>query len=104
MEENYTKKGTSNLMNVILVCVAIVIGVIIYFINQAGLKPKDYIVKGIANQYRINYSSLQDIHILKSYEDKGKLVYILDIKGSICEMPMMKVYNDWKALGISCKN
>ncbi len=104
MEENYTKKGTSNLMNIILVCVALMIGVIIYFINHASQKPDNFIIKDIANHYRVNYASLNEINILKSYEDRGKLVYILEIKGSICEMPVIKNYDKWQSLGISCKN
>lgn len=44
-----------------------------------------------------------DIKIVKSYEDKGKTVFILEIKGSICEMPMIEIDKNWSATGISCR-
>lgn len=43
-----------------------------------------------------------DIKIVKSYEDKGKTVFILEIKGNICEMPMIEINKNWTATGISC--
>ena len=44
-----------------------------------------------------------DIKIVKSYEDKGKTVFILEIKGCICEMPMFVIDKNWSATGISCR-
>ena len=43
-----------------------------------------------------------DIKIVKSYEDKGKTVFILEIKGSICEMPMIEIDKQWNATGMKC--
>ena len=91
------------LVNVLLIGV-IGLGVIVwYFVSEANSKPSDKIVKNIANYYRINYSDISDIKIVKSYEDKGKIVYILNIKRSICEMPMIKIDEEWIATGISCQ-
>lgn len=91
------------MMNKFLIVVALIGAGIGYFAYDASTKPTDKIVKEIANKYRINYSKVSDIKIIKSYEDRGKLVYILNIKNSICEMPMIEVDKDWAATGIDCK-
>lgn len=73
-----------------------------YFIYSIFTKPSDEIVKKIASSYNVSYSKASDINIIKSYEDKGKLVYILNIKNMICEMPMINVNGEWLATGINC--
>ena len=40
--------------------------------------------------------------IVKSFEKDGKLVYILQIKGMICEMPMIEIDKQWNAIGMKC--
>uniref|UniRef100_UPI004047E275 hypothetical protein n=1 Tax=Aliarcobacter sp. TaxID=2321116 RepID=UPI004047E275 len=92
-----------SLVNKFLVLVGIVGAIILYVLYQNSLKPSDKIVKNIAVKYNINYSKLSDIEIIKSYEDKGKIVYILNIKKSICEMPMIQINKEWVATGISCQ-
>jgi predicted metallopeptidase len=92
-----------SLINKSLILIGIVATIIIYVVYQNSLKPSDKIVKNIADQYNINYSELSDIEIIKSYEDKGKIVYILNIKKSICEMPMIQINKEWFATGISCQ-
>jgi outer membrane biogenesis lipoprotein LolB len=64
--------------------------------------PDEKVVKNIAYQYKINSANESDIKIVKSYEDKGKTIFILEIKGSICEMPMIEINKNWTATGISC--
>lgn len=91
------------MMNKFLIAVVLIGAVIGYFVYDASTKPKDKIVKQIANKYRINYSKISDIKIVKSYENRGKLIYILNIKNSICEMPMIEIDKIWTATGIDCK-
>ena len=43
-----------------------------------------------------------DIKIVKSFEKDGKIVYILQIKGMICEMPMIEIDKQWNSTGIKC--
>lgn len=74
-----------------------------YFIYGILTQPSDEVVKNIASNYNVVYAKTTDINILKSYEEKGKLVYILNIKGMICEMPMLKVDDEWIATGIDCR-
>jgi outer membrane biogenesis lipoprotein LolB len=65
--------------------------------------PDEKVVKSIALKYNIMPAQESDIKIVKSYEDKGKTVFILEIKGSICEMPMIEIDKNWSATGISCR-
>lgn len=70
-----------------------------YFLNKQATE-KD--IKKLANAYNVNYSDISDIKILKSYEDKGKLVYVLEIKGSICEMTTIETERGLASTSISC--
>lgn len=90
-------------INKFMVLVGIIIVVIIYFVNQKSLTPSDQVVKNIATQYNIDYAKINDIKIIKSYEEKGKIVYILNIKDNICEMPMLEINKEWRAIGIDCR-
>ena len=52
--------------------------------------------------YNIKSAQENDIKIVKSFEKDGKLVYILQIKGMICEMPMIEIDKQWNATGMKC--
>ena len=65
--------------------------------------PDDKTVKSLAALYNIKSAQENDIKIVKSFEKDGKLVYILQIKGMICEMPMIEINKNWSATGISCR-
>ena len=52
--------------------------------------------------YNIKSAQENDIKIVKSFEKDGKLVYILQIKGMICEMPMIEIDKQWNAIGMKC--
>lgn len=52
--------------------------------------------------HNIKSAKENDIKIVKSFEKDGKLVYILQIKGMICEMPMIEIDKQWNATGIKC--
>ena len=39
---------------------------------------------------------------IKISEKDGKIVYILQIKGMICEMPMIEIDKQWNATGMKC--
>ncbi|WP_198304535.1 hypothetical protein [Arcobacter vandammei] len=64
--------------------------------------PDEKTVKNIAVQYNITSAQESDIKIVKSFEKDGKIVYILQIKGMICEMPMIEIDKQWNATGIKC--
>lgn len=64
--------------------------------------PSDAVVKSIASNYNVGSSS-DEIKIIKSYENAGKTVMILQIGKSICEMPMIDINNNWTATGIKCQ-
>ena len=71
-----------------------------YFIYDFFTTPSSSDVKKLARYYQ--YVNEDKIKILKSYEDKGKLVYVLEIYNSVCEMPVIKTSNGWSATGMSC--
>ena len=64
--------------------------------------PDEKTVKSLAVLYNIKSAQENDIKIVKSFEKDGKLVYILQIKGMICEMPMIEIDKQWNAIGIKC--
>ena len=64
--------------------------------------PDEKTVKSIAVLYNIKSAQENDIKIVKSFEKDGKLVYILQIKGIICEMPMIEIDKQWNATGMKC--
>jgi len=90
-------KPNKNLIMGVLV-VGALLGV--YFLYDFLTTPSSSIVKELATNYK--YANVDKIKILKSYEDKGKLVYVLEIYNSICEMPVIKTSNGWSATGMSC--
>ena len=65
--------------------------------------PSDDLIKDLAVKYNIRGATRSDIEIIKSYEKEGKTVQMLEIKGMVCEMPMLEVKGDWRALGMNCK-
>ena len=64
--------------------------------------PDEKTVKSLAVLYNIKSAQENDIKIVKSFEKDGKLVYILQIKGMICEMPMIEIDKQWNAIGMKC--
>ncbi|WWW12485.1 hypothetical protein V7P26_03710 [Arcobacter cryaerophilus gv. pseudocryaerophilus] len=64
--------------------------------------PDEKTVKSLVALYNIKSAKENDIKIVKSFEKDGKLVYILQIKGMICEMPMIEIDKQWNATGIKC--
>ncbi|MDD2887645.1 MAG: hypothetical protein PHY66_08250 [Aliarcobacter sp.] len=86
--------------NILKIGSGIALGIIL-FTGCGG--PDDKVVKSIASQYRIKSATESDVKIVKSYEAQGKTVFILEIKGSICEMPMIEIDKQWSATGISCR-
>ena len=64
--------------------------------------PDEKTVKSLAALYNIKSAQENDIKIVKSFEKDGKLVYILQIKGMICEMPMIEIDKQWSATGMKC--
>ncbi|MCG3707355.1 hypothetical protein [Aliarcobacter butzleri] len=48
--------------------------------------PNEITVKSLALVYNIKSAQESDIKIVKSFEKDGKIAYILQIKGMICEM------------------
>ena len=52
----------------------------------------------LAVLYNIKSAQRKDIKIVKSFEKDGKLVYILQIKGMIYEMPMIEIDKQWNLL------
>ncbi len=69
-------------------------------IKQDEQKENDS-VKRLASSY--NYVLPAEIEIIKTFEDKGKKVYILKIENSICEMPTIKINDNLTATGITCR-
>lgn len=90
-------------MNIKKISKAIVLASMISILLTGCSGPDDKVVKNIAYQYNIKSAQESDIKIVKSYEDKGKTVFILEIKGSICEMPIIEINKNWSATGISCR-
>lgn len=90
-------------MNIKNISKAIILATTTSILLTACSGPDDKVVKNIAYQYNINSANESDIKIVKSYEDKGKTVFILEIKGSICEMPMIEINKNWSSTGISCR-
>ncbi len=88
-------------MNKNLMLSLLVIGISLsaYFIYDFLTTPSSSVVKELASKYTFIGEKFK---ILKSYEDKGKLVYVLEIYNSVCEMPMIKTSNGWSATGMSC--
>ena len=65
----------------------------------------NYDIQKLAASYKIGgYTSPSDINLIDSYEKDAKTIQILEINGAICEMPMIKVNGNWKALGITCRS
>ena len=58
----------------------------------------DYFVK----VYKLSTEEKPSAEFIKYYEKDGKIVYILQIKGMICEMPMIEIDKQWNATGIKC--
>jgi outer membrane biogenesis lipoprotein LolB len=90
-------------MNIKKISKAIVLASMTSILLTGCSGSDDKVVKNIAYQYNIKSAQESDIKIVKSYEDKGKTVFILEIKGSICEMPMIEINKNWTATGISCR-
>ena len=88
-------------MNKNLMLSLLIIGISLsaYFIYDFLTTPSSSVVKELASKYTFIGEKFR---ILKSYEDKGKLVYVLEIYNSVCEMPMIKTSNGWSATGMSC--
>lgn len=72
----------------------------LYFFYYANEQKENNIVKKLASSYK--YASLTEIEIIKTFEDKGKKVYMLKIGDSICEMPTIKMNDNLTATGMSC--
>ena len=74
--------------------------------NIKGTNAEEYSKKygfiGGYNKLVEDIEKENDIKIVKSFEKDGKLVYILQIKGMICEMPMIEIDKQWNATGIKC--
>ncbi|RXI28534.1 hypothetical protein [Aliarcobacter trophiarum] len=68
-----------------------------YYINE---KKDNDIVKKLVSSYK--YGSSDDIEIIKTFEDKGKKVYMLKIGRDICEMPTIKINGNLTSTGITC--
>ena len=68
-----------------------------YYLNE---KKDNDIVKELASSYK--YGSSDDIEIIKTFEDKGKKVYMLKIGRDICEMPTIKINGNLTSTGITC--
>ena len=90
-------------MNIRNISKAILLATTASILLTACSGPDEKVVKNIALKYNIKPAEESDIKIVKSYEDKGKTVFILEIKGSICEMPMIEIDKNWSATGISCR-
>ncbi len=67
-------------------------------------RPSEDTVISLATKYNISQSNKSDIEIIKSYEKDGKTVQILLIKDMVCEMPMLEIKGEWRALGITCRS
>ena len=85
-------------MNIKKISKAIVLASMTSILLTGCSGPDDKVVKNIAYQYNIKSAQESDIKIVK-----GKTVFILEIKGSICEMPMIEINKNWSATGISCR-
>ena len=72
----------------------------LYFFYSSNKKIEDNIVKKIAASYELVLAT--DIEIIKTFEDKGKKVYMLKIGNSICEMPTIKIDGNLTATGMTC--
>ena len=90
-------------MNIRKISKAIFLATTASILLTACSGPDEKVVKNIAYQYNIKSAQESDIKIVKSYEDKGKTVFILEINGSVCEMPMIDINKNWTATGISCR-
>ena len=106
-EQENDKKILNKKMNtryIIIGVIMIICGLIIAYIQFT--KPSDNVVKQIAAKYNIGpfglNPSITDIEIIKNYEKDGKIYYVISYDKKVCEMPMLKVNSEWKALGITC--
>ena len=90
-------------MNIRKITKAILLATTASILLTACSGPDEKVVKNIALKYNIKPAEESDIKIVKSYEDKGKTVFILEIKESICGMPMIEIDKNWSATGISCR-
>ncbi|WP_198304208.1 hypothetical protein [Arcobacter vandammei] len=77
-------------------------GLATLFFTGCSSEPDEKTVKAIAAKYNVKSAQESDIKIVKSFEKDGKIVYILQIKGMICEMPMIEIDKQWNATGIKC--
>ena len=100
--KNYKKQGNTKMI-IRKFSKTMLLATIASLLFTACSGPDEKVVKNIAVKYNIKQAEVSDVKIVKSYEDKGKTVFILEIKGIICEMPMIEIDKNWTATGISCK-
>lgn len=86
IQYNEVEKPKMN-KNLMLSLLVIGISLSAYFIYDFLTTPSSSVVKELASNYTFIGEKFK---ILKSYEDKGKLVYVLEIYNSVCEMPVIK--------------
>lgn len=72
----------------------------LYFFYYVNEQKENNIVKKLASSYK--YATPTEIEIVKTFEDKGKKVYMLKIVDSICEMPTIKIDGNLTATGMTC--
>ncbi|MDY3203850.1 hypothetical protein [Arcobacter sp.] len=82
------------------------ISVISYFIYNFFTTPSNSTIEKLASYYMPSHNLYlgEKFKILNSYEDKGKLIYVLEIYGGVCEMPVVKTSRGWIATSMNCNN
>lgn len=71
-------------------------------LTGCGNTPSDEVVKNIAWQYGQGSFREEEINIASSYEKEGKVVMVMSINNAICEMPTIKVKENWQASSFNC--
>lgn len=79
-----------------------VIGVLSFFYYFNEKKENESIKKLVRSYYQNGYVLANEIEIIKTFEDKGKKVYLLKVQNSIFEMPTIKIDGNLRATGITC--
>ncbi len=65
--------------------------------------PSEDTIKTIAYNYGNGTFEKSQIDILNSYEKEGKTVYMLDINGALCEIPVVEMKDDVVGTAFNCK-
>ena len=71
-----------------------------YYLNEE--KENKSVKKLVRSYYQHSNVLSNEIEIIKTFEDKGKKVYLLKVQNSICEMPTIKIDGNLRATGITC--